>query len=127
MLQFLIFCRMASYVGGADQPPVNQLVQWTVPVLAPDQALSLDLTVTAQHSIINSNYWVTTDEGASAKGLGLVITVVDHTPLPVNGDGVEIVNDRAEISWRVNGQLNQSTSNSVFNPAFPLFLPLVKQ
>ncbi len=115
----------ASYVSGADQSPVNNIAQWTVPTLAPDQVLTLNLTVTAPRSLINSNYWVTTDEGARAKGTGIVITVVNNTPLPVNGDGVAIVNDKAKITWSVNGQINETASNPAFNPAFPLFMPLV--
>lgn len=115
----------AVYVAGADGPPVNHVVQWTVPTLAPDQIIHLNLTVTAGHSLINSNYWVTTEEGASAQGAEIVITLVDDTALPAMGDGVAIVNQQATMTWNLNGQVKQAISNPVFNPAFPAFLPVV--
>ncbi|CAN5522998.1 hypothetical protein BH10CHL1_BH10CHL1_04560 [soil metagenome] len=116
----------ARYVGGANQSPVNNIAQWTVPTLAPDQVITLNLTVTAAQSLINSNYWVTAEEGASAKGTALVITRINNTPLPANGDGVSIINDQAKITWQTNGQVNQRVGNVVVNPSFPVFLPAVK-
>ncbi len=116
----------ANYVSGADHPPTNNIAQWMVPTLAPDQVITLNLTVIAAQSLINSNYWVTTEEGASAKGAAIVITQIDNTPLPAKGDGVTIVNDQAKITWQTNGQANQRVSNGVVNPAFPVFLPVVR-
>ena len=117
----------ATYVSGADGPPVNNLVTWSRPNLAPDNTLKLKLTVIAARSIINSNYWVTAEEGASAQGTAIVITRIGDTPLPANGDGLSIVNAKATLSWQANSQNSQVQSNAVFNPAFPVFLPLVKK
>lgn len=117
----------ATYIGGADGPPANNLAKWTIPVLKPDSTVQLKLSVSATRSLINNNYWVTTEEGASAQGSALVITLVGNTPLPASGDGVSIVNAQALLNWSQNNQSHQATSNPVFNPSFPNFLPLVEK
>ncbi|MFN8486995.1 MAG: hypothetical protein U0350_05335 [Caldilineaceae bacterium] len=117
----------ATYIGGADGPPANNLVKWTMPSLKPDSTVTLKLSVSAPRSIINNNYWVTTEEGASAQGSALVITLVGNTPLPASGDGVSIINAKALLNWSANNQSHQATSNAVFNPSFPVFLPLVNK
>lgn len=115
----------AIYVGGAEGPPVNNLVTWTQPNLGPGKTLKLKLTITAARSVIDSNYWVTADDGAGAQGTIVVITRIGDTALPAKGDGVEIINAKATMAWQVNGQSRQVESNAVFNPGFPVFLPVV--
>lgn len=115
----------AIYISGGDGPPVNNIVKWTVANLRPDEVVTKELIVTAASSIINSNYWATTDEGANIKGNILVITIVDDQPLPPNGDGVAIINSKAEISWQTNGANNQAASNPTFNPLRAIYLPVV--
>ena len=115
----------ATYVSGGDGPPVNNIVKWTVANLRPDEVVTKVLTVTATRSLINSNYWATTAEGATTKGNALVITIVDEQPLPVAGDGVAIINSKAEISWQANGANYQAESNPTFNPLMPNYLPMI--
>ena len=115
----------ATYVSGGDAPPVNNIVKWTVANLRPDEVVTKAWTVTATRSLINSNYWATTTEGASTKGNALVFTIVDGQPLPATGDGVAIINSKAEISWQANGANYQAESNPTFNPLLPNYLPVV--
>ncbi len=117
----------ATYIGGANSPPANNLAKWTMPILKPDSTVQLKLSVSATRSVINSNYWVTTEEGASAQDSALVITQVGNTPLPARGDGVAIINAQALLNWSQNNQSHQATSNPVFNPSFPIFLPQVEK
>ncbi len=115
----------ATYVSGGDAPPVNNIVKWTVANLRPDEVVTKAWTVTATRSLINSNYWATTTEGASTKGNALVFTIVDDQPLPATGDGVAIINSKAEISWQANGANYQAESNPTFNPLLPNYLPMI--
>jgi len=115
----------ATYVSGGDGPPVNNIVKWTVANLRPDEVVTKAWTVTATRSLINSNYWATTTEGASTKGNALVFTIVDDQPLPATGDGVAIINSKAEISWQANGANYQAESNPTFNPLLPNYLPMI--
>jgi uncharacterized repeat protein (TIGR01451 family) len=116
----------AIYVGGADGPPVNNIVQWTVPALPADSSTTVQLVVTAQGSLVNSDYRVTTKEGPTARGRTTLVTLVDGYP-PFYGDGVIIVNDGAVVTWTSQGKSATVTTGAVSNPSFNLYLPLVQR
>ncbi|MDQ3247601.1 MAG: DUF11 domain-containing protein, partial [Chloroflexota bacterium] len=117
----------AIYVSGGDGPPIDNVVKWSVPALAPDTTITREVTVTAVGSLINSNYGVITSEGANVQGRELVITTVAGRPLPPTGDGSTIVNPKAVLGWRTNGISQQTESNPVFNPTLPVYLPMVRR
>lgn len=116
----------AGYVSGADGPPVNNIVRWSVATLPADSSVTVQLVVTAQESLVNSDYRVTTQEGPTARGRTTAVTLVDGQP-PIYGDGVIIVNEGATISWTNQGQTNTAQSRTVYNPSFSLYLPLVQR
>jgi len=117
----------ATYVSGGDGAPVNKIVRWSVPTLLADSSLTLPLVVTAQESLVNSDYRVTAKEGPFSNGRTTVATLVDGQP-PRTGDGVILVNDGARITWTNQGQTATADSSVVYNPASnKLYLPLVRR
>ncbi len=115
----------ATYVSGGDGPPNNGVVLWSIPSLAPFQSIDLELIVTADQTVVNSRFSVRTENGAYIQGQDVVVTVVDDTPPPPSGDGTAIINRGATIGWTAAGQQGGSESNSVRNPMFDVFLPVV--
>lgn len=116
----------ASYVGGADAPPTNRSVRWSLPILAADSSTVVQLIVTLQQSVVNSDYRVTTKEGPTARGRTTLVTRVDGQA-PLYGDGVILMNDGARITWTSQGQTSSAESRTVYNPSFSLYLPLARR
>lgn len=116
----------ATYVSGGDGPPTNNIVRWSVPTLPADSSLTLQLVVTAEASLVNSDYRVTAQEGPTARGRTTLVTLVDGQP-PFYGDGVIIVNNGATITWTNQGQTTTAETRTVYNPSFSLYLPLVQR
>lgn len=115
----------AVYQSGSNHPTVEGAVQWNIATLPGDFTLVREFSVTADHTIVNSNYYVSSDEGPTAKGQAVVVTVVNGSDPPPSGDGIVVLNPGASVTWQVNGQSNANGSNRVYNPGFLVFLPVV--
>lgn len=115
----------AIYVSGGDGPPVDGIVQWTISSLAGSESRDLELIVTADRTLVNSDFRVKTGDGVYIQGQSVVVTVVDDTPPPPSGDGTTIVNHGSTARWTVNEQEYSGKSNGVRNPMFEIFLPIV--
>lgn len=116
----------AVYVSGGDSAPLNRVVRWSLPTLAADSTATVQLIVNAQASLVNYDYRVTSQEGPIARGRVTAVTLVDGQP-PVYGDGVTLMNEGARITWKSGGQTGAAESRTVSNPAFNLYLPLVRR
>jgi len=117
----------ATYVSGGDGPPVDNRIQWTVPLLDGDSVLIHELTVTAAQTIVNSDFYISSDEGPTAKGRDVVVTVINGTAPPPSGDGVTISNTGVAASWQMSGTGRTTQANGAFNPAYPTYLPAIKR
>jgi uncharacterized repeat protein (TIGR01451 family) len=117
----------AAFLSGSDNPQVGNSVEWTVPSLPGDSAIIRQFTVTADRTLVNSAYFVSSDEGPTAKGQAVVVTFINGTDPPPSGDGITIVNPGATVTWEVAGEIRSLESNSVYNPAFALYVPLVRR
>ena len=115
----------AIYQSGGDGPPVEGQLEWVIDSLPGDSTTTLSLAVTADTTIVNSNYGAGAANGVTAKGTDVVVTVVDGTPLPPYGDGVSIVAEGVSVSWFHNGTVASAGGNSVRNPQFVVFMPLM--
>jgi uncharacterized repeat protein (TIGR01451 family) len=115
----------ATYMRGSNNPTVQDTVQWNIAILPGDATLVREFSVTAEHTVVNSNYYVSSDEGPTAKGREVVVTVVNGTDPPSSGDGIMVINPGATVMWEVNGQSNSNESNRVYNPGFLVFLPVL--
>lgn len=116
----------AVYVSGGDSVPQNRIVRWSLPTLAADSTATVQLVVSAQASLVNYDYRVTSKEGPTARGRVTAVTLVDGQA-PVYGDGVTLLNEGARITWKSSGQTGMAESRTVSNPAFNLYLPLVRR
>ena len=116
----------ALYVSGGDAVPQNRVVRWSLPTLAADSTAAVQLVVSAQASLVNYDYRVTSKEGPTARGRVTAVTLVDGQA-PVYGDGVTLLNEGARITWKSGGQTGVAESRTVSNPAFNLYLPLVRR
>ncbi|MBX3014504.1 MAG: DUF11 domain-containing protein [Caldilineaceae bacterium] len=114
------------YVSGGDGAPINGVVRWSLPTLAADSSTTVTVVVVIQESAANSDYRVATQEGTTARGRTILITKVDGRT-PTYGDGVTITNAGARITWSNQGETTSATSQAVSNPAFVLYLPLIRQ
>jgi hypothetical protein len=117
----------ANYVSGADSPPVDNTVRWNVPVLSGEETTKRTLVVTAERSLVNYSYYASSDEGPTVKGRTVVATFINDTDPPPPGDGTQINKQGATVSWEVANQRRSTTSNGVYNPSFPNYLPVVKK
>lgn len=117
----------ARYISGADNGPVDNKVSWTIPVLLGEEAVQRTFVVEADHSLVNYSYFVSSDEGPTAKGRTVVVTSIDNTAPPAPGDGVWISKTGATASWDFNNQRQSITSNGVYNPSAKDFLPLIRR
>ena len=114
----------ATYVSGGDGPPGEDgIVRWTVDGMAAKERREFQFTVTATHTLVNSNYRVRSGDGGNISGYAVVVTQIGDTSPPPNGDGVAIVNRGAIVEWRVGGQTDQNQSNSIRNPMTDFFFP----
>ena len=113
----------ATYISGGDGPPVANVVTWTIPVLPAETDVTLALTVSAQSTLVNSDVQASFAGGGTFAGNDVVVTVVDGTLPPANGDGVTILNAGASIRWRHDNNIFDANSNSVRNPQYDIFLP----
>ena len=116
----------AAYVSGSDSAPVKNIARWSIPTLAADSNVTVELVVRAGQSLVNYDYRVTSQEGPTARGRTTAVTLVDGLP-PLYGDGVVIVNNGASISWNSAGGSAAIVSRAVSNPAFNAYLPLVRR
>jgi len=66
----------ASYVSGGTR--VGDVVNWTVPSLY--TSTRVIFVVTASTTITNDDYYVTADEGITAVGQDVVVTVIEGQP-----------------------------------------------
>ncbi len=116
----------ATYLSGGDGAPTNGIVRWTIGRLAPESVTELSYQVRAQSSLVNYDYQVQSQEGASTRGRTLVVTRINGQP-PRVGDGFVIVNQGATVLWsgEVGGQ--SKLTNAAYNPSFELYLPAVQR
>jgi uncharacterized repeat protein (TIGR01451 family) len=68
----------ANYVSGGIL--VGDAVNWTVPSLAETTSTQVSFVVTASTTITNDDYYVTADEGITAVGQDVVVTVIEAQP-----------------------------------------------
>ena len=117
----------ATYVGGADEAPVGDVVQWTASALGPEESRTFTFAVTAAQTVVNRLYRVITGEGASATGDAMVITRLGDTAPPPDADPVIIENAGVVARWTQDGTAFGRTSNAVRNPApeTELFMPVI--
>lgn len=117
----------AVYVAGGSGAPDNNVVQWTLPAMGPDEARNFIFAVTAEHTVVNSYYRVITGDGAKADGEQMVITRVGDTPPPPKADPVTLDNPGVIAKWSQEGVAYGWTSNAVRNPApsAELFMPIL--
>lgn len=113
----------AHYIAGGTRS--GDLVYWHVAALAPGATMTNTFVVTATRTITNSDYGVRAGGGLAAKGATAVVTVIrrpDEAPLAET-----LVHTGGTMSWRYQGQAGQMPINPVYNPSYPLFLPLAHQ
>lgn len=118
--------RRAAYVSGGA---LNEdgYVRWVIPNLPKLDTASVYFVVTANESLINSDYRVRFENFPDVVGRDIVITRVGDTPLPPEGDGTIINSEPAEAAWRFNGEAGSATSNIVSNPSFSIYMPAVSR
>lgn len=114
----------ASYVSGADAPPLNDEVSWWVDQLAPGESRALSYTVSATRSLMTRGYKVFNPEGLGVASYDVISTRVNDTPFPFDGDGVEIVNNGVWATWYHQGQFNVGRAEPIINPTYDFFIPL---
>lgn len=115
----------ATYVRGGTF--AEGIVRWQITVLPAFETTRVDYVVTAQSTIVNSDYDVTADGGIQVKGRRTVVTTINNTPPPAGGDGMVIVNPGAVARWTSAQGLLSLPSNEVRNPEFGIYLPLVQR
>jgi uncharacterized repeat protein (TIGR01451 family) len=115
----------ATFVRAQGNARVGEQVAWDVPTLLGDRRITRQFVVRSDRTLVNSNYYVTSDEGPTAKGRQVVVTYVNGTDPPPSGDGVTIFNPGVMVTWEAEDQTHTSRSNAVSNPAFSSFLPVV--
>jgi uncharacterized repeat protein (TIGR01451 family) len=113
----------AYYIAGGARS--GDLVYWHVATLAPGITLTNTYVVTATQTITNSDYGVRAGGGLAAKGTTAVVTRIRRPNEPPLVE--TIVHPGGTINWRYQGQAGQMPINPVYNPSYPLFLPLVRQ
>lgn len=118
----------ATYVSGSGGTENSGTLRWEVDSLAGESSLMMEFAVTAQHTIVFSNYSVRAANGSDAYGRAVVVTVVDNTPPPASGDGVFIENRGATVTWEVDGSAEGTSTNTVRNPGLEgVFLPFLSR
>jgi uncharacterized repeat protein (TIGR01451 family) len=115
----------ATFVSAQGNARVGDQVTWEMPSLLGDMVIVRRFAVRSERTLVNSNYYVTSDEGPTAKGRQVVVTNVNGTDPPSSGDGVAIFNSGATMTWEAESQIRTSRSNAVSNPSFSTFLPVV--
>jgi uncharacterized repeat protein (TIGR01451 family) len=115
----------ATFVRALGNARVGEQVAWDIPNLLGDRRITRQFVVRSDRTLVNSNYYVTSDEGPTAKGRQVVVTYVNGTDPPSSGDGVAIFNPGVMATWEAESQTHMSRSNPVSNPAFSNFLPVV--
>jgi uncharacterized repeat protein (TIGR01451 family) len=116
-----------EYRSGGDEPPQDGVLSWFIEELPGEGTLEREFTVAADHSLVLYDYYITSDEGPTAKGQHVLVTMIGETDPPPPGDGVMIANVGATTTWQVNGQGVNLQSNPVFNPNYGLRLPLISR
>lgn len=117
----------ATLLGNSQSVGAENSVQWNIPSLPGDSVLVRHFTVTAAQTIVNSDYFVSSDEGPSAKGQTVIVTWINNTDPPPSGDGVAILQTGAVVTWRAGSETRSHRSNSAYNPTFELYMPLVRR
>ncbi|MCB9159695.1 MAG: DUF11 domain-containing protein [Caldilineaceae bacterium] len=115
----------ATYLRGGSE--VDGVVRWPIAELAPFSTTSVNFVVTAQSTIINSDYDVTADNGVQVKGRRTVVTTVDGTPPPAGGDGLVVVNPGVVARWTFDNKALSLPSNEVRNPEYGIYLPVIQR
>lgn len=115
----------ATHIAGGDSVSESGQIGWLAPELAGDSSAEFEFVVHAERSLVFYDYYVSSDEGPTAKGQQVIFTQIDDTAPLSPGDGVWIENRGALATWQVNGQSASTASNAVFNPSYGLHLPLV--
>ncbi len=118
--------RRAAYVSGGVLND-DGYVRWVIPNLPALDTLSVYFVVTANESLINSDYRVRFENFPDVVGRDIVITRVGDTPLPPEGDGAIIISEPAEAAWRFNSESRSATSNIVSNPSFSIYMPAISR
>lgn len=114
----------ADYIAGGTRS--GDLLYWHVTALAPGATVTNTFVVTATQTITNHDYGVRAGGGLAAKGTTAVVTVI-HRPGEAVALADTIVHTGGTISWHYQGADGQMPINPVYNPSYPLFLPLVRQ
>ena len=105
----------ANYLNGGTL--VNDTVQWHIPSLAHNTAVSVQFAVTATATITNDTYAVTADDGHNAVGIEPVVTVITAVPqLHITLDGPQTADPGAPITYTL------TVSNSSFGLATNLLI-----
>lgn len=117
----------ATYVIGANGPPVNGEVTWNLPVLPALGTNTFSYTIVTQQSVLNNLYRVENvredgREGANALGYEYVWTEIPGTR-PLVGDNFVVVHPGVRASWRANGSDVRTQSTPLTNPMFTTYLP----
>ncbi|MCB0159241.1 MAG: DUF11 domain-containing protein, partial [Caldilineaceae bacterium] len=115
----------ATYVRGGSE--VDGVVRWPIAELAPFSTTTVNFVVTAQSTIVNSDYDVTADNGVQVKGRRTVVTTVDGTPPPAGGDGLVVVNPGVVARWTFDNKALSLASNEVRNPEYGIYLPVIQR
>lgn len=115
----------ATYIGGADAPPVDEEVSWWIDLLQPQETRTLSYSVMASTSLMTRGFKVYNPEGIGVTSYEVISTVVNDTPMPFAGDGVEIVNNGVWATWYHHGQLNVGRAEPAVNPTFDFYMPLL--
>jgi uncharacterized repeat protein (TIGR01451 family) len=118
--------RRATYVSGGALND-DGYVRWVIPSLPKLGTTTVSFVVTANESLINSDYRVRFENVSAIVGRDIVITRVGDTPLPPEGDGEIITSKPVEASWRFQGQPGSASSNTVSNPSFNIYMPTISR
>ncbi|MBV7333096.1 hypothetical protein KFU94_33670 [Chloroflexi bacterium TSY] len=116
----------ARYISGGEGLSMDHDVYWTIAHIHPKQTHDLTFTVTANRSVILSDYSMHVLSGRpTLKGRSIVITYVGNTRLLTRGDGFSVINPGTVATWLGDQKMEIRRSNVVSNPSFEVMLPLM--
>jgi uncharacterized repeat protein (TIGR01451 family) len=116
-----------TYLSGSESPPADGTLSWSINELPGEAAVARQFTLTSEQSLVIYDYYATSDEGPTAKGQHVLLTMIDETPPLPPADGIVVANNGAIVTWQVDGHFLSSQSNATFNPSFGLHLPMITQ
>ncbi|MCO5199191.1 MAG: DUF11 domain-containing protein [Anaerolineae bacterium] len=109
----------STYVSGGTQ--VGDEVHWNIAALDPMSQTTVQFVVTAADTIVNAEYAVSADNGASAVGSNSVTTIVGDPALAIAKTGPETayINENITYELTVSNSGNMTATNLIVTDALP--------